>query len=162
LQRQIEPSLSLEVARKRSRPGSLLLFLEAFSAFAGYLGGIPLIIAPSGALLNLPQSLLADLPVHLSDFFFVGVWLTLGLGLGFSVITYLLWKEKPHSWYVALGMCLIWLGQISAEMYYFGPNWVDEVWYLPQAAALILLIATRREFLHTRLSGKTLTLTGVA
>jgi hypothetical protein len=41
-------------------------------------------------------------------------------------------------------LCLVWLGWISYEMVLFGPNWVDEVWYIPQAAALIIVVGARR------------------
>lgn len=129
----------------------LLLLLEGFSSMAGFSGGLLLIIAPSGALMSLPLSLLSSLPVHLTDFLLVGVWLFTAFGVGFAIVTYLLWSKKPYAWTPALILSLVWIAQMTSEMIFLGPNILSEVYYIPQVAALILLVAGRYKTVQLRL-----------
>jgi hypothetical protein len=76
---------------------SLLLFLEGFSSFCGFIGGIPLIADPTGGLLGSPlggAQALASLPIPIHDFLLPGLWLFFIYGIGFAVLTYLLWSAS--------------------------------------------------------------------
>jgi hypothetical protein len=122
---------------------TLLLFIEGFSSFCGFVGGIPLIADPSGALLGFPlggTGGLSSLPIPIRDFFLPGLWLFFVYGVGFAVVTYLLWSGRPRAWSLAFILCIVWLGWITFEVIFFGPNPLIWVWYLPQVAGLILLL----------------------
>lgn len=122
---------------------TLLLFIEGFSSFCGFVGGIPLIADPTGALLGFPlggTEALSSLPIPIHDFLLPGLWLFFVYGVGFAVVAYLLWAGRPRAWSLAFILCIVWLGWITFEMIFFGPNPLIWVWYLPQVAGLILLL----------------------
>jgi hypothetical protein len=122
----------------------LLLFVEGFSSFFGFVGGIPLIADPSGELLGSPLGgtrALSSLPIPVHDFLLPGLWLFFVYGVGFAVVTYLLWLARPRALSLAFALCLVWLAWITFEMIFFGPDPLIWVWYLPQVAGLILLLS---------------------
>jgi hypothetical protein len=115
-----------------------LLCAEGFSSFCGFVGGIPL-LDPSGKTLGLPLGILSSLPFHVNDFFLPALWLFFVYGVGFALLTYLLWLGRSHSWPIAVILCVIWLGWITFEVIFIGPSPLILVWYLPQVIALFLL-----------------------
>jgi hypothetical protein len=141
--------------KQRSRPQSvtLLLLVEGFSSFCGFVGGIPLVVDPSGALLGYPlggTKALSSLPIPIHDFLLPGLWLFFVYGLGFAVVTYLLWSGRTQAWSAALILCIVWLGWISFEVTYFGTSPLIIVWYIPQVVSLILLVSPNtRRFVST-------------
>ena len=55
----------------------MLLFVEVLSSF-GFVGGVPLIADPTGALLGFPlggTNALSSFPIPIHDFFLPGLWL---------------------------------------------------------------------------------------
>jgi hypothetical protein len=129
--------------RNRRISMSLLLFVEGFSSFFGFIGGIPLIADPTGALLGFPlggTKALSSLPVSIHDFLLPGLWLFFVYGVGFAVATYLLWSSRPRAWSVCFILCMVWLGRITFEIIYFGLNPLIWAWYSPQVGALVLLL----------------------
>jgi hypothetical protein len=134
-----------EPDKQRPRPRSItpLLLIEGLSSFFGFLGGIPLIVDPSGALLGFPlggTKALMSLPISIHDFFLPGLWLLSVYGIGFASVTYLLWSGWPRAWSLAFMLCLVWLAWITFEVEFFGPSPLILVWYIPQTAALMLLL----------------------
>jgi len=125
--------------KRKPRSIVALLFVEGFSSFCGFVGGIPLLLDPSGKMLGLPLSTLSSLPFHITDFFLPALWLFLVYGVGFALLTYLLWSGRLYSWSIAVILCVIWLGWITFEVIFIGPSPLILVWYFPQILALILL-----------------------
>jgi hypothetical protein len=129
---------------RRPRSVTMLLLIEGLSSFCGFLGGIPLIADPSGALLGLPlggTKALSTLPAPIHDFFLPGLWLFFVYGIGFAIVTYLLWSGNARAWPLALMLCMVWLGWITFEVIFLGPSPLITVWYIPQVASLILLLS---------------------
>jgi len=128
----------------RPQSVTLLLLIEGLSSLCGFIGGIPLIADPSGALLGLPlggTKALSALPIPINDFLLPGLWLLLVYGIGFAIVTYLLWAGNTQAWSLAFMLCIVWLGWISFEVIFFGPSPLITVWYVPQIASLILLLS---------------------
>ncbi len=126
---------------RRPRLTSALILVEGFSSFCGFVGGVPLLLDPSGRMLGLPSSVLSSLPFRVEDFFLPALWLLLVYGVGFAFVTYVLWSGRRRSWGIALVLCFVWLGWITFEVAFIGPSPFIWVWYLPQVAALALLVS---------------------
>ncbi len=82
--------------KKKAFAVYVLLFLLAFLSLGAFVGGIPLLIDPTGDLLKLPISLLEDTPF--SSFFIPGLILTLVFGIfplivGYALIKMPQWKR---------------------------------------------------------------------
>ncbi len=69
----------------------VLVALAIFDAIGGFVGGIPLLLDPSGSLLGLNVSMFPGIPV--SDFLLVGLWLTVIYGIGSCLVAFLLWQR---------------------------------------------------------------------
>ncbi len=123
----------------RPRALSALIIVEGFSSICGFAGAIPLLLDPSGKTLGLPLSTLSSLPFQIKDFFLPALWLLFVYGVGFAILTWLLWTGRRHSWSAAAFLCAVWLGWITFEVIFIGPSPLIWVWYFPQAAALVLL-----------------------
>ncbi len=123
------------------RQRSALIYVEGFSSVCGFIGGVPLLLDPSGKMLGLPLSILSSFPFQINDFFLPALWLFFVYGVGLALVTYLLWSGRKHSRSVAALFCTIWLGWITFEMVFVGPSPFIWVWYFPQVAALVLLLA---------------------
>jgi hypothetical protein len=117
-----------------------LLATEVISAICGFIGGVPLILDPSGKLLGMPLSNLNGLPIH--DFLLPGLWLFFVYGVGLSVTACGLWRRR--SWGRVLGLVLgvVWIGWVSFELYLWGLNVFVAAWLIFPIASLYLL--TRR------------------
>ncbi len=132
--------------RRRTTSMMLLLCVEGFSSFSGLYGGIALIADPSGALLGLHPSILSSLPFSIHNFFLPGLWIFFVYGIGFALVTYLLWSGgKPYVWSLSLVLCFVWLGWLTFEVIFLGPDPLSEAYYVLQIAALFLLLTGRRE-----------------
>lgn len=109
-----------------------------------------MLLDPSGRTLGLPQSTLSSLPFKLNDFFLPALWLFFVYGAGFASLTFLLSTNRSRSWHVALVLCMVWLGWITFEMIYIGPSPFIWIWYIPQVAALALLLmpSVRKTFAY--------------
>jgi hypothetical protein len=110
------------MAKTDSRPlGVTMLFvLIAFQGLSGILGGAFLVLDPSGDLLQMPVSMLANSPFR--DFFIPGLILLIVLGISPLAVLYGLWKKDHWAWFGSLlvGIALmIWIGvQIHMIGYY--------------------------------------------
>ncbi len=127
----------------RPRSITLLFLIEGLSSIFGFIGGVGLIADPSGALLGSPlggTKALSSLPIAIHDFFLPGIWLLLAYGIGFAVVVLLLWSHSRQAWPLAFILCIVWLGWITFEVVFFGPDPLTTVWYIPQVAGLILLV----------------------
>ena len=83
---------------KQARPLGIkvLMALLIFLAVGGIPTGLALIADPSGRSMDLPLSLLQDLPIR--DFSLVGLWLFAVYGVVPLFVAYGLWSRKKWSW----------------------------------------------------------------
>jgi hypothetical protein len=126
-----------------------LLGTEILSAIAGFVGGIPLTLDPSGKLLGMPLENLKGLPIH--DFLLPGLWLFFVFGVGLSVTTYGLWKRERWGRPLGLVLGVIWIGWMSFELYLWGLDAVVAVWLIfPLVALYLLMRKDTKEYLAIR------------
>jgi hypothetical protein len=126
-----------------------LLGTEILSAIAGFVGGVPLTLDPSGKLLGMPLDNLKGLPIH--DFLLPGLWLFFVFGVGLSATTYGLWKRV--SWGRPLGLVLgiVWIGWVFFELYLWGFVAFVAVWLIFPVISIYLLIRKdTKEYLAVR------------
>ena len=86
------------------KPKSLivLLFLLGFLSLGAFVGGIPLILDPSGAMLKMPISILDG--SQLNSFLIPGIILSLVFGVIPIVILFALLKKPEWSWAQSLNL----------------------------------------------------------
>ncbi len=104
----------------KSHPVSvyILFFLLAFQGLSGTLGGILLVLDPTGRLIDLPISFLEGSPFH--DYFIPGLILLILLGIYPLVVFYNLLRKKTWSWYGTLFVGLILVIWIETEILIIG------------------------------------------
>ncbi len=112
--------------------------IEIFGVIAGFSGGLPLLLDPSGQLLGLPSDLLSVLPF--SDFLPVGLWLFVVYGVGFSLVTYGLWRRKRWAWSLGILLGVVWICWLFLEFYLYGLQPFIAVWMIQPIIALPLLL----------------------
>lgn len=101
------------MTNNKSKPSSviILLILILFQGLSGLLGGVGLVLDPSGKSLQIPISWLENSPFN--DYFIPGLILLIILG-AFPIVTiYGLWYKMKWGWLFAqvLGLALIiWIG----------------------------------------------------
>ena len=133
----------------------ILLTVLAYEGAGGILGGILLIAAPDGRLMDMPVSIMHD---AFSDFLIPGIIL-LGLGMLNAFAFYWVLRRFPADWFVgglALGGFVIWFEVeiiILREL-----HWLHLMWGLPVLLGwlvLIPLIASRNptDRMHKALLG---------
>jgi len=144
------------VSGDRSRPASVwaLILVCVLQAISGLAGGVGLLGAPDGSLLQFPTDGLEGTPF--SDFLIPGLILLLVLGVYPLVVAYGLWRRRAWAWWGAgiLGVgLLIWLAVeialLGAPLMESGVGVALGLWIgYGVVAALILLLtllpATRR------------------
>lgn len=89
----------------------LLIFLMLFQGISGILGGIGLVMDPSGETLQIPISWLNNSPF--SNYLIPGIILLILLGIFPVIISIGIWTKTPWSWLGALTISLaliIWIG----------------------------------------------------
>ena len=96
-----------------SRPIALLLLLLGLlvQGLSGLWGGGALVWAPTGALLQMPLSLLDGSPFP--NYFVPGLLLLTILGMGPLIVAVGLWERRPWAWYGAVavgGALIVWIG----------------------------------------------------
>jgi hypothetical protein len=96
-----------------SRPPALLLLVVGLllQGLSGLWGGGALVWAPTGALLQMPLSLLDGTPFP--NYVVPGLLLFTILGMGPLIVALGLWKGRPWAWYGAVavgGALLVWIG----------------------------------------------------
>ncbi|HZD34272.1 MAG TPA: DUF2127 domain-containing protein [Nitrososphaeraceae archaeon] len=121
----------------QSRTLKAVTIVEILSAIFGFWGGIPLLIDPSGRILNLEMNLLSGLPI--SDFLLPGIWLFVVYGCGCSLAAYGLWTHKRWGWQLAILISFIWISWVAFELYFWGMSWLVWPWLIPPVIALLLL-----------------------
>lgn len=87
----------MKSAQKKTFSCKLLIFLQSFLGIGAIFGGGAFMIDPSGALINMPISLLE--PTPFSDFFIPGIILFFILGIIPFIIIYGLVTKRP--WRIA-------------------------------------------------------------
>lgn len=127
------PSVSLQPLWQRI----LLLCILGYEAAGGLLGGILLMIAPDGRLMNMPVDIMHG---TFSDFLIPGIILT-GLGILNTIAFITLLRKAPSAWLLAglaMGGYLIWFWVEIAILLEL--HWLHAMWGLPVAAGGLLVI----------------------
>lgn len=88
--------------QKKPKLLKLLLFLLGFLSLGAFIGGIPMILDPSGAMLKMPISLLDDSPI--SSFLIPGIILTSLFGVIPIIIIFALLKRPSWGWADSLNL----------------------------------------------------------
>ena len=88
--------------KKKPKLLKVLLFLLGFLSLGAFVGGIPMMLDPSGAMLKMPISILDGSPI--SSFLIPGIILTLFFGIIPAVIFYALLKKPSWSWADSLNL----------------------------------------------------------
>lgn len=96
----------------------IAVLVEIFLAFTSINGGATLLADPSGKTLGL-QSIIPYLPFYLHDFALVGVWLIAVYGVLPIILAAGLWKGRKWAWSVALGLGVVLIMWILAEVFLF-------------------------------------------
>lgn len=101
------------MANNKSKPAGayILLLLILFQGLSGILGGVGLVLDPSGKSLQIPISWLDNSPF--SDYLIPGIILLIILGVFPIVTLYRLWFNMKWAWLFAqvIGFALIiWIG----------------------------------------------------
>lgn len=113
----------------------LTLTVQAFLALNAMAGGLMLMLAPDGSLLQLPLSFLHT---HLfQDFFWPGAVLFSVLGLGHAVGFILSLRRSAHATGAARMLALATLGWIMVQLFLTEPFWLQG--FIAALAALELL-----------------------
>ncbi|MGA7370982.1 MAG: DUF2127 domain-containing protein [Nitrososphaeraceae archaeon] len=125
-----------------SRALKAVIIVEIISAVFGFWGGIPLLIDPSGRILELETNLIASLPIK--NFVLPGIWLLVVYGCGCSIAAYGLWNLKRWGWLLAIFISLTWIAWVSFELYMWSSLSIAIInttwpWLIPPIIALILL-----------------------
>ncbi len=107
----------------------------------GFVGGIPLLLDPSGSLLGVNVSMLSGLPVR--DFLLVGLWLSAVYGVGSCLVAYLLWRRHRWAFPLAAVGAAVWFGWIVFELILWGPSGFVVPWIVPPIAVFALLALPR-------------------
>ena len=138
----------------------IAIALVAFLAISG-ISGVILIADPSGDAIGLPPDLLEGLPI--SDYLLVGVFLFLVYGVVSLVVLYGLWTRKEWtwtrflsewthqhwSWTAALGLGVILLIWVIAQLILIGEPDALQILYLALGLAIvgvILLPSVKRHY----------------
>lgn len=119
-----------------------VIIVEIISTVFSFLGGIPLLIDPSGRILELDTNLIASL--HIKNFVLPGIWLSVVYGCGCSIAAYGLWNLKRWGWLLAIFISLTWIAWVSFELYMWSSLSMAIInttwpWLIPPIIALILL-----------------------
>jgi len=88
--------------QKKPKLLKLLLFLLGFLSLGAFIGGIPMILDPSGDMLKMPISLLDNSPI--SSFLIPGIILTSLFGVLPVVIIFALLKRPSWRWVDSLNL----------------------------------------------------------
>lgn len=91
-----------------------LIGLECFLVISAFAGGVSLIVDPTGGLLQMPLSLLADTPFR--SFLIPGVILTFVVGGSAAVAAAALWRKAPSSFLLCAASGLILFGWITIQV----------------------------------------------
>jgi hypothetical protein len=120
--------------------------LEIFGALGGFAGGIPLLLDPSGTLLDMSTTSLKSTPI--SNYILPGLWLAGVFGIGGLLVSYSLWSGRAYAGplaYVLGAAATFW---IILESLVFGLHPALALLQLtfsgPQIASGILLFRSRQ------------------
>jgi hypothetical protein len=97
----------------KSKPASIyiLLILLIFQGISGFVGGIGLVMDPTGESLQIPLSWIENSPFE--DYFIPGLILLTVLGLFPLVVLYALWRQLMWTWagglFVSIAL-IVWIG----------------------------------------------------
>lgn len=92
----------------------ILMVLILFQGMSGVFGGGALVLDPSGAILQMPISMLEGSPFE--TFFVPGIILFLVLGILPLIVLFGLWKRESWSWSGALLVSIALIIWISVEI----------------------------------------------
>ena len=123
-------------SKSRRLTRTLLLIVLLFLSLSG-LFGIIFLIDPSGALVEMPLSMLDKLPID--TFFWPGVYLLLVYGLGAAVIAYALFRRLSWAPLAALLLGVLLVGWVMGQIILWGAPVMLQYIYLTVGVAIFLL-----------------------
>ncbi len=127
---------------KKPKSFIVLLFLLGFLSLGAFVGGIPLLMDPTGVLLKLPISLLEGTPF--SSFLIPGLILTLVFGVFPLVVFYSLIKMPQWKWAESLNLLpdIYWAWTYAIYIGFGQILWISIQTVLINEAGLIHLFYT--------------------
>lgn len=122
---------------------TLLVILLVFLSLSG-LFGIFFLIDPSGELVEMPISLLDNLPID--TFILPGLFLLIVYGIGSSVITFGLIRQRFWAPAAGLLLGLVLIGWIIGQIILWGePAFLQYLYFSVGAAIFILSLITKNK-----------------
>jgi hypothetical protein len=105
--------MEVGMAQRREHWGTrfLLIVTVLFQGLSGLLGGVALVVEPSGALVGIPQAWLEGSPFP--DYRIPGVVLLVVLGAAPVAVAWALWSRQPWALRAAFSVgvaLLVWIG----------------------------------------------------
>ena len=116
-------------------------------AFVSIGGGKMLVDDPSGRSMGI-EFMIPHLPLNLQDFFWVGIWLVVVYGVLPLIMAAGLWFGKKWAWSGSLGLGVVVVTWILAEVYLFYA--FGFVFFYPLIGGIGLLIIILLSFSATR------------
>jgi len=107
----------------------ILIGLLIFLSFGGFLGGIMLLLDPSGVDMGLPPDMLDNVPL-IDNFILPAIFLILVMGIVPLVIVFGLWQQKHWAWKTAVILSVVLVGWILFQILLWGTPAAIQVFYL--------------------------------
>ena len=101
------------------------------------MGGIPMLIDPSGASIGLPGELLDDVPID--TFILPGLFLIVVMGIAPFVISFGMWKRKRWAWRGTLAQGIVLVLWICFQIILWGEPIAIQYIYLVWGILLLVL-----------------------
>lgn len=135
--------------KSNSKPVSVktLIVLLLLLGLGGFVGGILMLLDPSGASIGLPGGLLDNVPID--TFILPGLFLILVMGIAPFVISFGMWKRKRWAWLGTLVQGVVLVLWICFQFILWGEPIAIQYIYLIWGIVLLVfgwLPQTRREF----------------
>jgi hypothetical protein len=135
--------------KSNSRPVTvvILIVLLVLLGLGGLVGGIPMLIDPSGVSIGLPGDLLENVPI--STFVLPGLFLIVVMGIVPFIISFGLWKRERRAWLGAMTQGIVLVLWICVQIALWGTPIALQYIYLIWGVVIFvlsLLPQTKRVF----------------
>jgi hypothetical protein len=125
--------------KSKSIPATVatLIVLLILLGLGGFVGGIPMLIDPSGASIGLPGNLLDNVPID--SFILPGLFLIVAMGIIPFIIAYGLWKHERWAWLGTLAQGVVLILWICFQFFLWGEPVAIQYIYLIWGIVILLL-----------------------